>query len=379
MGGLDAVDITVVASGVNIAGYLSVAVDDSAITLQASQFGNGRFPAYTTFVIYDPNSETRKGNHDASTCDGVVCVTLHSSCSKPIGYEDIFGPLRVDGFTNTAGDSELNCALLRSQDRQAIGIGVIDTPGQTQPTDAGPADSGETSNTKESRQDDSSSASTGLVSALGGVALLIGITSLIVLRYRRSMIPGDDVDTQTETSGKVRQNWDLSFSPAGNSGRLEGLAWDQPSDMFSPNSDQFVDESNEVVAFVKQPRQTNKVNWQLSQFESEASSELGDGSSQLNSASTLASGSEFTESSSINEEQGNNPARLQTMFMLRASEWQGRDETTADLDLDIDTYQDEADDVSEFTTTSLLERMRSRAEVSDDKYLDVTPGPTTML
>ena len=130
---LDVVDILVVASGSAIAGYSSVVINETIVSLQASQFPDGRFPAHMTIVIYDPDSDSRKFGAEAdSACPGVVCISFDSSCSVPVHHGDIYGPLLLAGFSNTDGGSEQEC--------QSSGQARLASDNATAPTAARDAD-----------------------------------------------------------------------------------------------------------------------------------------------------------------------------------------------------------------------------------------------
>jgi hypothetical protein len=119
LAGLDVVDMLIVAAGSAITGFSSVVINETIVPLRASQFPGGRFPAYTTIVIFEQGSGARRfGIDPETTCPGVVCITFGSSCSAPMHHGDNYGPILLAGFSNMDGVSEQNCQSLH-KDRLA--------------------------------------------------------------------------------------------------------------------------------------------------------------------------------------------------------------------------------------------------------------------
>ena len=80
------------------------------VTLAAADFGVAwGIPTWIYLALYD-SSEARGMNHYTPvtefSCDGLLCVMFHGSCSQPVVVNDQFGGIKIAGFVDTNGASD---------------------------------------------------------------------------------------------------------------------------------------------------------------------------------------------------------------------------------------------------------------------------------
>lgn len=98
--------------------YASVSHDTKTV-VWARDLGLGRFPPSVTFVVFASilDVDSADATDPSAPCPGVVCTTFNTDCSTPILVGDVFGPIKIYGFGNSAGQTDRHCrACPRSAD-----------------------------------------------------------------------------------------------------------------------------------------------------------------------------------------------------------------------------------------------------------------------